>query len=199
MFYIGCTRFNNSTYEENINYRLKHNLPVIYGSALKIRNIYLPEALIFVMEMNNDTNKIEGIGLIRNSIVHNKTHKIYDHVEYNRYIYSGKYWIKRELIDPQIIEICDKILFKGKSHLKCRSGISILTEKLFTHWDYKIKDLKNKIKNMFLTHFENNDELTSGNFDKEINNPKFDLDFELDPREEFLEIIPKKKRRLNND
>ena len=29
MFYIACTRFNNTTYDENINYRSKHNENVI--------------------------------------------------------------------------------------------------------------------------------------------------------------------------
>jgi hypothetical protein len=191
MFYIGCTRFNNSTYQENLDYRFKNDISVIYGSALKIRNIYLPDSLIFVVEMNNDTNKIEGIGLIRNSLVHNKRHKIYEHIEYNRYIYSGKYGIKRDLIDSDIIEICDTILFKGKSHLKCRSGITIITEKLFTHWDYELDVLKDKIKCLFLKHFtplciEISQIVETNTVEERIEN------------EEFIEIISKKRKRLVN-
>ena len=56
MFYIACTRFNNTTYDENINYRSKHNENVIYGSALKIRDKYPAGCLIFIAEMNNDKN-----------------------------------------------------------------------------------------------------------------------------------------------
>jgi hypothetical protein len=181
MFYIGCTRFNNDTYKENIDYRFKNQETVIYGSALKIREIYLPDSLIFVAEMNNDTNKIEGIGLIRNSLVYNKKHKIYEHIEYNRYIYNGKYWLKREILDnmdPDITKILDTVLFKGKSHLKCRSGISIITDKLFSHWDYKLGILKEKIKNVFLRHFINTEELTEASFEIE----------------ETIEIVPKTKR-----
>ena len=66
MFHLACTRFNNSTYSENMSYREKNNEVVIYGATLQIRKIYSAGALIFVAEMNNDTNKIEGIGFIKN-------------------------------------------------------------------------------------------------------------------------------------
>ena len=194
MFHIGCTRFNNSTYQENINYRLKNGESVIYGSALKIRNIYLPNCLIFVIEMNNDSNKIEGIGLIRNSLV-NKRLRLYEHIEYNRYIYNGKYWLNREkldLLDQEITQICDIILFKGKSHLKCRSGISIITEKLFSHWDYKLDNLKDKIKNVFLKYFETQNVLTNFTFDEDDEKER-----EREREEEIIEIIPKKRKRLD--
>ena len=52
MFYIACTRFNNSTYEENIHYREKYNENPIYGVSLKIRTIYSSNSLIFIAEMN---------------------------------------------------------------------------------------------------------------------------------------------------
>jgi hypothetical protein len=194
MFYIGCTRFNNSTYKENLDYRSKNDISVIYGSALKIRNIYLPDSLIFVVEMNNDTNKIEGIGLIRNSLVSNKHHKIYEHIEYNRYIYSGKYWIKRDQLDPDIIEICDTILFKGKSHLKCRSGITIITEKLFTHWNYELDILKDKIKYLFLKYFTPFNIEISQIVEIVLTNKEE----ERIENEEFIEIISKKRKRLVN-
>jgi hypothetical protein len=159
MFHIACTRFNNTTYDENMCYRKKHNEPTIYGSTLKIRDIYSLGALIFIVEMNNEKNKIEGIGLIKNLLVCDKRHKIYDNNEYNRYIYRGKYWLSREQINEfnqVILEILDTILFKGKSHLKCRIGITIITEKLFTHWIYELKDLKNKIKDLFIYYFKDN-------------------------------------------
>ena len=159
MFYIACTRFNNSTYKENVEYRDKYNENVIYGAALKIRNIYSIGSLMFVAEMNNETNKIEGVGLIKNQLILDKRYKIYENNEYNRYIYRGKYWLSREdlnKLDPEIVEIFDNILFKGKSHLKCRTGISILTDKLFTHWIYELRILKNKIKCAFLDYYKHN-------------------------------------------
>lgn len=183
MFYIASTRFNNATYEANLAYRKKNNESVIYGSAYKIRDIYPQGALIFVAEMNNETNKIEGIGLIKNSLLFDKKYKVYENGEYNRYIYRGNYWISREnlmILDSDIIEIFDNILFKGKSHLKFRSGITILSEKLFVHWIYDFTLLKNKVKSVFLIHFEKNN----------IQN-----DVEL-YEEEVFEIIPKRRIRI---
>jgi hypothetical protein len=187
MFYLACTRFNNTTYDENIRYRDKHNENVIYGSTLKIRDKYPVGGLIFIAEMNNETNKIEGIGLIKNQLVHDKRHKIYDNNEYNRYIYRGKYWLSREKInefDPEVLEIFDTILFKGKSHLKCRIGITIITEKLFIHWIYELKELKNKVKNLFTNYFKHNvdEELVLITSDNEM--------------EHSFEIIPKKRKRI---
>lgn len=162
MFHLACTRFNNSTYEENKTYRVNNNEQAIYGSTLKIREIYSINSLIFVAEMNNDTNKIEGIGLIRNALVHNKKHKIYENNEYNRYIYRGDYWLSRTQIedfDKEILTIFDTILFKGKSHLKCRTGITVISDKLFIHWRYELNELKQKVKQLFLHYFNTNVEI----------------------------------------
>ena len=188
MFYIACTRFNNNTYKENIAYRQKYKEEIIYGSAFKIRDIYSPGCLIFVAEMNNETNKIEGIGLIRNSLVSDKRHKIYENSDYNRFIYRGKYWINRlqlDNLDIEIGQILNNILFKGKSHLKFRTGITIITDKLFTHWDYELRTLKNKIKYVFLEHFNNMSE-----FYNEVKEEQEQV------VEEVFEIIPKKRTKI---
>jgi len=159
MFYLACTRFNDSTYTDNMNYRNNNNEDVIYGTPLPIRNIYPAGSLLFIAEMNNERNRIEGIGLIKNLLVVDKRHKIYENNDYNRYIYRGKYWLSREKLDsfdPEISEIFDNILFKGKSHLKRISGITVLTDKLFTNWIYEMRTLKNKVKCAFLDNFKNN-------------------------------------------
>jgi len=218
MFHLACTRFTNSTYRENIDYREKNNEPLIYGTTLQIRKIYSVGALIFVFEMNNDTNQIEGIGLIKNSLICDKRYKIYENNEYNRYIYSGKYWLSRKQIidiDSEIVEIFDTILFKGKSHLKRRTGITIITEKLFVHWAYDLKTLKNRVKKMFLDYFKfktletpviNNivkiavedvinsiiDKFNNNNNNNDNDNDNSnDNDIDI----EFISIIPKKRKR----
>ena len=185
MVYIGSTRFNNSSYNENMNYRKQNGEIVIYGTSVRIQDKYPLGDLIFVIEMNNDKNMIEGIGLIRNSIVHDKKHKIYLNSDYNRYIYRGSYWMSRKEImqmDIEIIEICDSVLFKGKSHLKRQAGISILTDTLFTNWDYHLRVLKTKIKDIFTVKF------------KHIKNDELEEKKE-DGIEEVFEIIPKKRKR----
>ena len=157
MFHIACTRFNNTTYDENMRYRREHCETVIYGSTLKIRDIYSQGSQLFVAEMNNQTNQIEGIGLIKNCLIYDKRHNIYDNDDYNRYIYKGNYWLSRKQINqynPEILEILDTVLFKGRSHLKCRIGITIITPKLFVHWDYDLDILKKMVKNLFLDYFK---------------------------------------------
>ena len=194
MFYLACTRFNNTTYAENTNYRNKHNEIAIYGTTLKIRNIYNVGTLIFIVEMNNEQNKIEGIGLIKNLLVCDKRYKIYDNDEYNRYIYKGKYWLSRSQINnvnEKITEILDNILFKGKSHLKCRMGITIITEKLFVHWNYDLQILKNMVKYVFISYFKYNID------DESVKEVEFEEieERKVEEKEEYFDIIPKKRKR----
>lgn len=154
-FHLSCTRFNNDTYSQNTNYRHKNNDVVIYGSTLKIREIYELNSPIFVIEMNNTTNKIEGIGLIKNTIIHEK-HKIYENNEYNRYIYKGKYWLSREQLcsfDNELVDVFDTVLFKGKSHMKCRLGITVITNNLLVRWNHELSDLKKRVKNAFIHYY----------------------------------------------
>jgi hypothetical protein len=157
MFYIASTRFTNETYSENINYRIKNENKIFYGILRPIRTIYPRGALIFVVEMNNNTNKIEGIGLIKNYISYEK-HKIYSDNNYNRYCYKAKYWISKEdisNIDSDLVDILELVLFKGKSNMKRITGISILTDKLFKNWNMELNIIKQKVKNLFIRYFTN--------------------------------------------
>lgn len=181
MYHIACTRFTNSTYAENMEYRKKHNYPAIYGSALKIRDIYLPGAFIFIVEMNNEKNQIEGVGLIENKLVCDRYHNIYSNAEYNKYVYRGKYWLAKENIEPEITEIFNNILFKGKSHLKCRIGITVVTEKLLVRWNYHTLNVKYRLQKLFENACAKNNVINNDNDNEEIM------------------IIPKKRKRTFTD
>ena len=160
MFYIASTRFNNSTFTENIAFRKQEFLKgAIYGVTIKIHQKYPLNSVLFVVEMNNDTNYICGISLIRNTIIMDKQYKIYNEENYNRFNYRGDYWMSRESIqkyDNRLIEILENILFKGKSHLKRQSGISVITSKLFLKWNYNESIIKETIKDIFLKEFNHN-------------------------------------------
>ena len=161
MFHIATTRFNNTTYAENMAYRQKVLEPVLYGVSTRIYEKYSIGCPMFVFEMNNEENKIEGIGVIKNKIAHDKKYKIYSDSDYNRIIYQGKYWLSREQLlslDPELVDIFDKMLFKGKSHLKRQSGISVVTEKLTKKWDHDLNMLKRRIKGLFISIFKNDDQ-----------------------------------------
>ena len=130
MSYLATTRFNTKTWYENCIWRVKNNYEgCIYGTPVRISEQYLPTTKMYVLEMNNDKNKIQGIGLIKNLIVIGKKHKIYDDGNYNRYTYKGTRRISRKELsieDKKIIRILDILLFKGSRHLKRGQGIKVV-------------------------------------------------------------------------
>lgn len=157
MLYIATTRFDTDTWKENCNYKTKHNIDgVIYGTNIRIRCSHSLGSLFFVIEMNNQTNKIEGIGLIRNQLVLDNRYNIYSNGDYNRYIYKGDYWLSRDKVayyDKDLVDIFEQILFKGKSHLKRQSGISVVSSLLFEKWDYNDEKIRECLKDIFIKEF----------------------------------------------
>lgn len=154
---LGCTRFTTKTWNENMNYRSSHLsensiIQPIYGLDKMIAEEYTSYPFIFIFEMNNTTNKIEGIGLIENRTCHDKEYKIYDNSNYNLYIYSGKYWMDRETLliyNTTLINDFELMLFKGKSHLKRLSGITILNEDKCKKRNINLNETKIQIFNYF--------------------------------------------------
>ena len=74
---IACTRFNNKTWQERQQWlatyqtryeqRYQRPLKCIYGTPREIANTkFAPQQSILVIEMNNDENRIIGIGEIKN-------------------------------------------------------------------------------------------------------------------------------------
>jgi hypothetical protein len=128
------TRFNEETYEQNRRYRSKYKeIGCIYGPSRRMSQRISPRAIVYVVEMNNTLNRIEGIGLIRNMLSMEKNYHIYKEGNYNRYIYKGSYRLDRSDMDPNILEIFDTILFKGKTHLKRGLGFTRIPNSLFQH------------------------------------------------------------------
>ena len=113
-------------------------------------------SLVFVVEMNNSTNQIEGIGLIRNDPKINRP--IYTIGNFNRYTYQGKYHINRDQIlqkNPKLVECLDYILFKEKTHMKRGSGLTIIPEKLLKHRICEEMDIKGEIRDLFIQMYKN--------------------------------------------
>ena len=98
---ILTIRFNNETWEENCRYREnKPNVGCIYGSP-SVLNLNCPiDSLLFIVEMNNSSNQIEGIGLIKNrAYIYDAKCLVYNTPYFNRYIYKGSIRISREIIE----------------------------------------------------------------------------------------------------
>jgi hypothetical protein len=157
MFTIVSTRFNNETWEQNVNFKKKYNYSgCIYGVPQPMSNKIELNSPVFVVEMNNSINKIEGIGLLKNNIYLDKYYKVYDAGDYNRYIFKGKYHINRDtlvILNLKLVELLDYILFKEKTHLKRGIGFTTIPEKLLNHKKCSDFDIKKELKNLFVRVF----------------------------------------------
>lgn len=158
--YISTTRFNNETWNENQQYMKKikeqksnkKTVPECIYSLSHINQQACAESVFFVLEMNNDKNKIMGIGLVKNTPTMNE-HKIYKKDEYNQYSYVGYYRIDRTEMNEReetIMKVFDFYCFTGSSHFKRLKGIKIFPQKIIDKCE-PILDLLAFITNMFKT------------------------------------------------
>jgi hypothetical protein len=130
------TRFTTETFQENKRYRDTHNISCIYSTSLPISD-KLPYQDYYVLEMNNSTNKIMGIGKISKTL--QTTATIYSYKYYNRYTYksisNGYAQIYNESTNdttnddlPQkyqdIITEAERKIFYGRGHLKRGSSFT---------------------------------------------------------------------------
>jgi hypothetical protein len=113
---------------------------------------------MFVLEMNNDTNKVIGIGMIRNRAT-SGLYNVYEDGNYNRYVYVGKMRIHRSDFtesEEKVFEILDKILFTGTNHMKRGQGLKAFPMKTLYECSQKNLDLVNYISGMFKTRMLKN-------------------------------------------
>lgn len=157
MLSIISTRYTTETLDEKRKFMAEHHLDgCLYGAPQPPSPKILLDTLMFVIEMNNSKNKIEGIGLIRNKPIIDKYYKIYNDANFNRYIYRSNYYIERETLERynnDLVKIFDYILFKEKTHLKRGCGFTTVPEKLLRHKICNGLDLKKELQNIFLEHF----------------------------------------------
>jgi hypothetical protein len=158
MYAVVTSRFNNETLEANHSYRFKKGFGCMYCTPLELSPKIEYNTPVFVIEMNNSTNKMEGIGLIKNKPETNKYYKVHSDANTNRYTYIGKYFMSRELLDeyhPHLVYLLDNILFKGYTHSKRGAGLTLLPEKVIASELCKGMQIKKEIKQLFTFHFSN--------------------------------------------
>jgi hypothetical protein len=132
----------------------------MYCSPLELSPKILYNTPVFVIEMNNSKNKIEGIGLIKNKPETKKYYKVHSDSEFggntNRFVYIGNYFIDRDTIDDYnapLVYILEEILFKGKTHSKRGSGLTQIPQKVLKLDVCEGVDVKKEIKELFIYHF----------------------------------------------
>ncbi len=157
MYTIVSNRFTDTTWHENIEYRNRNLFDgCIYGSPQQLSPRIQINALLHVIEMNNTTNKIIGIGIIRNTVQYDKYYSIYETGNYNRYVFKGNYHLDRCELPEQLVKALDYILFKEKTHMKRGSGMTIVPEKLLRHPIVGEIDIRKEIKDAFFKKYKDN-------------------------------------------
>jgi len=155
---LATTRFNSATWHENLAFREKYSYRgCIYGSPTQLSCKIEKDDVLFVIEMNNSTNKIEGIGVIRNTNRHDKYYRIYGEGNFNRYTFTGKYRIDRNdliIINTELVKTLEDALFKGKSHSKRGDSITLFPVKMMKKIiDEMNVDLAKQVQHIFMEKF----------------------------------------------
>ena len=128
---IYTTRFNNQTYRENMRYKQNHDITgALYSTTLEFPNNTSFHKYLFVLEMNNDENRVMGISVLKNRLAKDQTIKLYSNPTFNNFIYKTSFHI------PIVMKIYNGIpifkihgkflskknlkknLFYGKSNMK---------------------------------------------------------------------------------
>ena len=154
-YYVTTTRFNEETYEQNQQYKRKiHFEGAMYGTPMLIASTVPRLSKCIVIEMLNlpkkhkdYPGKIVGIGMIVNRI-QDRRFNIYNDKNYNRYTYTGKYFLNRsELLerDSDMIETIENCIFKGKGHLKRAQGITKVPSSFMT----RVPEVGTKLLSLF--------------------------------------------------
>jgi len=156
MYTVVTSRFNKDTLLTNYAYRAKYGFKCMYCCPSELSPKISYNTPVFVIEMNNSTNKVEGIGLIKNNLETKKYYKVHLDANTNRYTYIGNYYIGREIIEDcnaPLLDILEEILFKGKTHSKRGSGLTTIPEKVLTFKVCQNINVKKEIKELFIYHF----------------------------------------------
>ena len=157
MFTVVTGRYNNETWDATVQYRTKKKFACIYAPPCRLSPLIDLNSPVFVIEMNNSTNQIMGIGLIKNKLVTDKVYKVQADSNCNRYIYIGEYHLSRELLESYndfLVYVLEEILFYGKTHSKRGTGLTKIPEKVLKFDVCEGLDVKQEIRNIFVHHFK---------------------------------------------
>ena len=162
---LMTTRFTNDTYYELQRYKENNNIQnkCIYNIPIKLRFTRVPMSYpMIVLEMNNTTNKIEGMGFILNE-THGSyyQHRVYNNMNYNRFTYKSRFYINlqeehpdyRNIVRPNpefvsCIQTLTRACFFGKGHLKRGSSFTTVPKKHVT------EDMNKHLMDMFLLKYQ---------------------------------------------
>ena len=159
--YILTTRYNTKTLLANRTFlESSGKYKCVYSSPASISEKIPTGSKCVVLEMNNDTNRIIGIGLIEKTECKKKLW-IQEWGNYNRVHYSGYYRIDRSdsgdsnsnIRETKLMELLDLLCFKGSGHLKRGKGLTMFPVSYLYSYFEKGVDIELEIREMFNRRF----------------------------------------------
>lgn len=164
---LATTRFNNKTWQENQDFyqrayntgEIASKVKCIYPCSVAIGSSIPYQSNVLVLEMNNEMNKIMGIGLIKNVSPAYQKYNVYETTKHNVYTYLGGFRIDRaEFTEDEMktIGILECYCFKGKRHQKRLNGIKAFPMDILYDIHHREKDpidLNTEVANMFRARF----------------------------------------------
>ena len=156
--YVLTTRYNNATLLANRTFLEKSGkYKCVYSSPSEISDKIPTGSKCVVLEMNNDTNQIIGIGLIEKTECKKKLW-IQEWGNYNRVHYTGYFRMDRSVLDNDIREttimkLLDILCFKGSGHLKRGKGLTMFPVSYLYSYFEKGVDIELEIREMFNRRF----------------------------------------------
>jgi len=160
--YLMTIRYNDETYREMQNYCEKNaerGIKCVYGCPKMISSIVIRDTVLMVLEMNNDKNRIEGIGMVRNTVQEQrKRFQIHEDGNLNRFVYMGSKRIDRSEMtkeEEEVFAAFDIICFKGFNHQKRGHGVMMFPLDVIEKCK-KIIDLQDFALTMFKNRYSKN-------------------------------------------
>ncbi len=142
------TRFSDFGFSENKDWRESRGMKgCIYGTPKMVSSKVEDGVAMFVIEMNNNRNRIEGVGFVVNrSCEDNYKRRIHADGNLNRYIYEGVYRLDKSDITEgyhkKVIWVLEMLLFKGARHSKRSIGVTRLPEWLkYNRFEYNFGEV----------------------------------------------------------
>jgi hypothetical protein len=128
-FTLVTTRFNNATWAANKAVRDRNPAVKTVYACMRPLPANIPADInLFVLEMNNSTNQLLGIGLVRNRPVLGKYAIHHDpQYQFNQYVFLGKMRIDRTEMDAseqEFLRLLEGLCFFGSMHSKRGSDMT---------------------------------------------------------------------------
>lgn len=121
--YLCTTRFSDETHTQNRRFCELNRIQCYYSNRTSIPRVPL-NAIMYVLELNINQNKIMGIGRVKKSPIYDNIN-VYKDGNYNSMVnFIGDEYLNCEFIDEEWLKKLHEVCFIGRGHLKRGDSIS---------------------------------------------------------------------------